>query len=840
MKTLTTFVCLLLFAGQVFAQRQPENWKPVIITPTPHDPNFKSRLKSTEVKSFYKSKADWQLIIDTTWGLGLPLEEKLIIFDAFTDTLTRSFIGFNSQGIDPAEWEQIKASYRSKIDSSTSRGAFSSLMSHLAYNLKEQHTFAWDDTIKNTTLNPGIPVLLVGLRNCEHFGAVLTLLPDSSIVVLSTLENHPLGLEPGDLVLGYEGIPWKVLIDELLEVDIPMVFEQRGAKSARRHSQLTSAGMNWHLFDTIDIVKYTSGDTVHLAVDPLLNLPVPTGEVWISFGENMMWNNEQLPVPGVPMLDPNDLDEKCLTYGIIEGTNIGYIYLYVEFPKGILGIEYGVDEQFYEAFSFLKETEGLIIDLRLNFGGGATFDETFKIMFNEILYTVEEAYRCSLTDFNLCPANYRDWYVIPGQPMTLYDRPLALLVGPNCISMGELIAHYFRYHPMVRYFGKPTGGSIAHGEPIYDFPDWTINYSIYTVFHINNPGVYLFGNEFCVDDTTWFDRDGVANGEDAVANKAIEWIQNLSHAHDVKVQPVYVKPEDAEITLTAEVENPNSHMLSVYAKIESQDKMPVDSIALFDDGGHGDGDPGDGTWGALWTVPSDESIFKASVSTEDTAAGTSRTLPNVVQFTTMGPVVYDGITFVKPDTVPNSGDIIYFKVTLRNNGASASAVNITVKLTSLDALASILTADRSFADIAPGELSTSSSTYKIAISADCPANKEIPVKADISSDGYIFWSDTFSILVREPVSIEDIREPLTRIYPNPIENILNIELNNADNQPLKIEIFTVTGEVIYQKDYKNIAAHFVEQVDLSGCAKGIYLVKVKQDRTITVGKVVVR
>jgi hypothetical protein len=108
------------------------------------------------------------------------------------------------------------------------------------------------------------------------------------------------------------------------------------------------------------------------------------------------------------------------------------------------------------------------------------------------------------------------------------------------------------------------------------------------------------------------------------------------------------------------------------------------------------------------------------------------------------------------------------------------------------------------------------------------------------SDDYIFWSDTFSILVREPAGIEDISEPMTRIYPNPTENILNIELNNVDNQPLEIEIFTVTGEVIYQKDYKNIAAHFVEQVDLSGYAKGIYLVKVKQADAVAVGKVVVR
>jgi hypothetical protein len=205
-------------------------------------------------------------------------------------------------------------------------------------------------------------------------------------------------------------------------------------------------------------------------------------------------------------------------------------------------------------------------------------------------------------------------------------------------------------------------------------------------------------------------------------------------------------------------------------------------------------------------------------------AGSSRTLPSVVRFTSVGPVVVDKIAFVNPDTIPNSGDNIYFKITLRNNGLKASAVNLKAILKSLDTLAFIPTADRSFADIAPGELTVNKSTYKIAISENCPSNKEVLVKVDISSDDYIFWSDTFSIIVQGPTNVKDISEPMTRIYPNPTENILNIELNNADDQPSEIEIFTVTGEVVYQKDYK----------------KGIYLVKVKQDRTVTVGKVVVR
>ena len=78
------------------------------------------------------------------------------------------------------------------------------------------------------------------------------------------------------------------------------------------------------------------------------------------------------------------------------------------------------------------------------------------------------------------------------------------------------------------------------------------------------------------------------------------------------------------------------------------------------------------------------------------------------------------------------------------------------------------------------------------------------------------------------------------IYPNPADKVLNIEIYNLGRQELEIEIYTVTGEVIYQKQYDNIDSNFVSQLDLSGYAKGIYLVKVMQANTVYVGKVVVR
>jgi hypothetical protein len=449
-----------------------------------------------------------------------------------------------------------------------------------------------------------------------------------------------------------------------------------------------------------------------------------------------------------------------------------------------------------------------------------------------------DAFRCNTTDFSLCPAQNYSETEISGNANSIYDRPIAVLIGPNCCSMGDITAYLLDFHPMADFFGKSTCASMGYNEFITAFPGWILRYSFSDPFLVTDPKNHLNRREFPVDVPVWFNKDDIANGVDPVVKKAMEWIDSLSYTHDVSVQSAYL-PGGETAQLVAQVENLNHHAVSIQGMIKEPGGAIVDSIEFYDDGNHNDGEAGDNIWGTSWTLPEGEEMYALDVTTEDTAAGTSRTLPNVVQFTSAGPVVIDGITYSGDDTIPNSGDKINFYITLRNNGLTAPAVNIKAELTSLDTLASVLSIGRSFANIAPGEQSTHKSAYKIAISEDCPANKEILVKADISSDDYTFWSDTFSILVRESVNIEDISEPMTRIYPNPTNAIINIEINNTDEQGVEIELFTVTGKVIYQKEYKNIPAHFVKQIDLSGYTKGLYFVKVKQANAIYMGKIIV-
>ncbi len=50
--------------------------------------------------------------------------------------------------------------------------------------------------VHQTEFNPSTPFMLIGIDDVRHFGACLTPLPDSTLLVYKVVENHPLNLVP--------------------------------------------------------------------------------------------------------------------------------------------------------------------------------------------------------------------------------------------------------------------------------------------------------------------------------------------------------------------------------------------------------------------------------------------------------------------------------------------------------------------------------------------------------------------------------------------------------------------------------------------------------------------
>ncbi|MGB5530684.1 MAG: S41 family peptidase [Ignavibacteriaceae bacterium] len=471
-------------------------------------------------KPGHYSTEDWKEVIDSVWGPGLPTAQKLEIFDTAWDTINAKYAAFQNLDVNI---DSLRDLYRPEIENGISRGRFAAIMSHLSLAMKECHTVILDVPVSwGTPITPGVPLFVIGpWYNNERFGASLTPLADSSLLVYRALDNHQLGIVKGDIVLGYNGILWKELYKELLTAQLPISLNWVWGSNDKSitHCILSSAGLNWHLFDTIDIVKYETGDTLHLPTSLLNNQ------------SGTIWGNEQLDVLGVEW--PNLFQDDYVSWGIIDGTQIGYIYV----TSWDYNPQYGISQQFYNAIDSLMhhhQTTGMIMDFRLNYGGGGTSNQGFSLLFNSTFNTLSFDVRCGDPNnhFSMCPHPFLNQYVfrINGNPNSYYDKPIAVLTGPGTVSAGDVESVRLKFHPKVEFFGKPSSGAFCSASyPDLGHNDWFFYLSTGNAYFISNHQ-YLAHTELDMYEEIWLTQPGVVNNKDDVVEAAIQWISNTSSA----------------------------------------------------------------------------------------------------------------------------------------------------------------------------------------------------------------------------------------------------------------------------------------------------------------------
>jgi len=750
------------------------------------NPEFQQSLK----KRGHNSNTDWQALIDVRWGTGLSTNEKLQIFDRFWKRIDENFAGFPNSNVD---WSALRDRYRKEVESGVSRGRFNAILNHMALALHERHTFAFENAIHSDVLEPGVP-LMVGSPTYayNHFGAALTPLQDSSLLVYSVLPNHPLGLELGDRVLGFDGKPWKILYQELLSYELPVTWLFFGStKESDEHTWLTAAGENWHLFDIIDIIKYGSADTSHLPTSLLLgkNLTLPI--------------TEQLPVPGVPFPDiPNN---QAISWGIIEGSTIGYIYTYAWLPQfNSAKFQTAVLDLMYN-----HKTTGLIIDTRFNVGGQPGFyTEGLKHLFNEDIYILDAVRRSDINNhlgFSPALSSWPISYNYLGFAATedIYDKPIAILTGPASYSSGDLFPYTLKQHPYARSFGMPTNGAFSgYDASVSDYslaPGWSMFYANHTFFPVGQADNLLVHTAPEVDEEIWLEQDDVAKGEDTVVKRAIEWIQDLAYAHDITISKTYAKPGVDDIIVSARVENPNQHNITVYTFIKNESSI-TDSVSLFDDGLHYDAEAKDGIWGNTWQTSESEDNYKIDIRTDDLNANDVRTLSQVKRFTTIGPLKYKGFEVVTvDDQTIDPGETHRFKFNLENQGESVTAKSITARITALDTFATVISPLilLNFGDINAGQTMLCNNYRPVKFSSHFQGPIDtVRFALEIASDGVFYWRDsTVQVVVGLPEQTQNIPliYALKQNYPNPFNPSTTIEFTLPRPEYTTLKIYNILG-----------------------------------------------
>ena len=476
-----------------------------------------------------KSAEDWAGLIDATWGPGDPTYLKTYVFNSYWDFVDRRYAGFH--GIDD-RWLELRDHYLPLISAGVSRGRFAAILGQLSLSLRDPHSMAWDDEVAATFPARGVPLLVsaaVGAR-AGNLGAAVTALGDTAGLVYRVEPDNPLGLAPGDVILGYDERPWLDCLADLMAAELPVKGSWRASPAAWVHNWAASVGANWHLFDSMDVRKYDSGTVVHVATAAADGY------------ESSLYASDQIEV-GIPM--PDLAGQEAVTWGVIQraGRSIGYVYVFAW--------AYTAREDFLAAIEELTASDiaGLIIDFRYNAGGNMFMsDDGLARLFAEPTPTIDWFTRCSEDDhLLLCRENVWPSYVIdPGPDGHSFERPIAVLTGPGAVSSGDQVALRLTYHPTARVFGKSTSGTFSAPEIHTIFAGYSGIGAIADAARLDALDAPLTHVDLPVDEQVWLTPDDAALGIDTVVEAACRWINDNVSVEQPTVPPA--EPVDAVAT----------------------------------------------------------------------------------------------------------------------------------------------------------------------------------------------------------------------------------------------------------------------------------------------------
>jgi len=286
------------------------------------------------------------------------------------------------------------------------------------------------------------------------------------------------------------------------------------------------------------------------------------------------------------------------------------------------------------------------------------------------------------------------------------------------------------------------------------------------------------------------------------------------------------------LRIRANVTNPAGNALRVTALIaDLATGARLDSLLLQNDGFHDDEMANDNLWGGRF-LPVAEGVYSVAVRADDAVSTKSSMLANTAFFTTAGPIAIDKVTITTADTIPNPGNALRYRVSLRNNGLAYVVKDVTARITCSDTSVSLITYPIGYGDIPPGPFSSGQGSQVIRFSASRPGNYSVEFAVLISSAGILFWTDTFRVAVLTGVPHSSTEAPKTfsleQNYPNPFNPSTTICYALAHKTVVQLTVYNTLGQLValLQNGEQEAGYHEV-RFDGSGLSSGVYLYRMQ-------------
>ncbi|MEL6562505.1 MAG: S41 family peptidase [Bacteroidota bacterium] len=214
--------------------------------------------------------------------------------------------------------------------------------------------------------------------------------------------------------------------------------------------------------------------------------------------------------------DVTDINE-AISYGFVEGSNIGYISINTFSSRFPVSVFRKIDE----AVAAISDTDGLILDIRSNSGGAAANFKTAASRFVNDSFTYASAQLRNGPESNDFADPIGD-KIAPEGPLQ-YTKPIILLTNRKSASAAEIFAMTLKDLTYVTIVGDTTAGGF--GNSVWrELPNgWSYRMTITLISDKN--GVSYEGIGIPPDEVIYISRQDSIDNRDPQIERAIELLK---------------------------------------------------------------------------------------------------------------------------------------------------------------------------------------------------------------------------------------------------------------------------------------------------------------------------